>query len=408
MQQFLAFAIASAVLFTAGLIAGQGVNPSDESVLAPATVPNAASEDNVSKDSAPGGTTQIPDEAPEKPMPSAVMNASHQRQEEVTDRYFFSSVDAATETSETSETASKQDIESATPTVAADPEARRQLESLIRRMFPDAKPDTISVWAEAYDGMDLGEVEFILEQKRAMSGSLDSEIATAMLGTPLGTNSAAALLSPQAASPIGEAQNAIRMNLQCAWSSGFRRMVVIPEAVNNQSHAGIVSSAPRQVTMFRSFETGRLQPSPVPTHVAIGSKNGALMFCLEGNMFTRRGDFQRLADGRLGLVTSTGNYALRDSTPIPESITSIEITPMGEIYYDANGQPTSAGHVGIVELSDLNRLQTVDGVFFTSETLKESAVTASEVELVTYVLELSNVNRSDDAQLLELLNTELP
>ena len=125
-------------------------------------------------------------------------------------------------------------------------------------------------------------------------------------------------------------------------------------------------------------------------------------------MFTRRGDFQRLADGRLGLVTSTGNYALRDSTPIPESITSIEITPMGEIYYDANGQPTSAGHVGIVELSDLNRLQTVDGVFFTSETLKESAVTASEVELVTYVLELSNVNRSDDAQLLELLNTELP
>ncbi|MFO1003306.1 MAG: hypothetical protein U0936_23475 [Planctomycetaceae bacterium] len=130
-------------------------------------------------------------------------------------------------------------------------------------------------------------------------------------------------------------------------------MVVIPEAVVNQSSADIVASTPRHVTMFRSYETGRLQPSPVPTHVAIASKNGALMFCLEGNMYTRRGDFQRLADGRLGLVTSSGSYALQDSTPIPESITSLEISPTGEIFYDANGQPTSAGHVGIVQLSGI-------------------------------------------------------
>jgi hypothetical protein len=275
-------------------------------------------------------------------------------------------------------------------------------------MFPDAKPDTISVWAEAYDGMDLGEVEFILEQKRAMSGTLDSEIATAMLGTPLGTTSANALLSPDTMSPIVEAQNAIRMNLQGAWSSGYRRTVVIPEAVNTHDPAGLVSATPRQVTMFRSFETGRLQPSPVPTHVAIGSKNGALMFCLEGNLFTRRGDFQRLADGRLGLVTSSGSYALKDSTPIPESTTTIEVTPMGEIFYDADGQPTSAGHVGIVELSKLNRLQTVDGVFFNSETPAGSPATGLEADLSIHQLEMSNVNRSDDTQLLELLNTELP
>ena len=408
MQQFLAFAVASAVLFTAGLIAGQGVNQTDEPVVAPVAAANVVSKDGDSQGPVENATTDGPDETVEKPMPSLVMNASHQRQEEVTDRYFFSSVDAASDVAKASETAPKQDDESSPSAVAADPEARKQLESLIRRMFPDAKPDTISVWAEAYDGMDLGEVEFILEQKRAMSGTLDSEIATAMLGTPLGATSADKLLSPQTMSPIVEAQNAVRMNLQSAWSSGYRRTVVVPEAVNNQSLAGIGSSAPRKVTMFRSFETGRLQPSPDPTHMAIGSKNGALMFCLEGNMYTRRGDFQRLEDGRLGLVTSTGTYALKDSTPIPESITSVEITPMGEILYDADGQPTSAGHVGIVQLSELNRLQTVDGVFFTSETSVGSPATGLEADLTIHQLEMSNVNRSDDAQLLELLNTELP
>ena len=408
MQQFLAFAVASAVLFTAGLIAGQGVNPSDDNLTSSGTGASNASEDSASQSAVDSVETDAFDETPEKPMPSPIMNASHQQQEEVTDRYFFSSIDAGSDTTNAGKTAPKLDNESAPSNAAADPEARRQLESLIRRMFPDAKPDTISVWAEAYDGMDLGEVEFILEQKRAMSGSLDSEIATAMLGTPLGTASAETLLSPQNLSPIVEAQNAIRMNLHCAWSSGYRRTVVIPEAVNNQSPAGLVSSTPRKVTMFRSFETGRLQPSPVPTHVAIGSKNGALMFCLEGNMYTRRGDFQRLADGRLGLVTSTGSYALKDSTPIPESATGVKITPNGEIMYDSDGQKTSAGHVGIVELSELNRLQTVDGVFFTSDTLSSSSVAAANAELMTYQLEMSNVDRTDDTQLLELLNTELP
>lgn len=408
MQQFIAFAVAPAVLFAAGLIAGQVVNPSDESLPSPIADTNIASEDAASGVFLSTVNSDAPDEIPEKPMPSPIMNASHQRQEEVTDRYFFSSVDATTDAAKTVETAPKQDTESALATVAADPEGRRQLESLIRRMFPDARPDTISVWAEAYDGMDPGEVEFILEQKRAMSGSLDSEIATAMLGTPLGTTSAEALLSPQTASPIVEAQNAIRLNLQCAWSPGHRRMVVLPDAISNHSSAGIVSSAPRQATMFRSFEPGRLQPSPVPTHVAIGSKNGALMFCLEGNLFTRRGDFQRLEDGRLGLVTSFGSYALKDSTAVPESTTTIEITPLGEILCHVEGQTASAGHVRIAELSELDRLQTVDGVFFTSETPMQSPVEARQAELVIHSLEMSNVNRSDDAQLLELLNTELP
>ena len=408
MQQFIAFTVASAVLFATGLIAGQGVSPTDETAFAPVMATNVAAEDAASKDSIANAAAGIPEEPVEKPMPSPIMNASHQRQEEVTDRYFFSSADAAVDATKTGETVPKQDTESAPPAIAADPEARLQLESLIRRMFPDAKQETISVWAEAYDGMDLGEVEFILEQKRAMSGSLDSEIATAMLGTPLGTPSAEALLSPDTMSPITTAQNAVRMNLQSAWSSGYRRTVVIPEAVNNQRLTGIVSSPPRQVTMFRSFESGGLQPSPIPTHVAIGSKNGALMFCLDGNMFTRRGDFQRLEDGRLGLVTSSGRYALKDSTPIPESTSRIEITPLGEIFYDAGGQPNSAGHVGIVELSELNRLQTVDGVFFTSETPLESPATGLEAMLAIQHLEMSNVNREDDTQLLELLDTELP
>ena len=410
MQQFVAFAVASAVLFTAGLIAGQGVDRSDETVSPPVTVSSPTTATDVTPDDSAVITEQeTPDEPLAKPMPSPIMNASHQQQEEVTDHYFFSSVDGTANSTSSSQSSTDQTTETSTAQITvANPEARRQLESLILRMFPDAAAETVAAWADAYSDMDLGEVEFILEQKRSLSGSLDSEIATAMLGTPLGTNTAESLLSPQAMSPIVEAQNAVRSNLQSAWSSGYRRTVVIPEAVSNQSIPGSNALTPRQVTMFRSFETGQLQPSPVPTHVAIASKNGALMFCLDGNLFTRRGDFQRLADGRLGLVTSSGSYALKDSTPIPESVTSIEITTSGEIMYDAEGQPVSAGLVGIVELSELNRLQTVDGVFFTSETLNASSVPAANAELTTYQLEMSNVNRTDDTQLLELLNTELP
>jgi hypothetical protein len=410
MQQFVAFAVASAVLFTAGLIAGQGVDRSDETVSPLVTVSSPTTATDVApEDSAAITEQETPDEPLAKPMPSPIMNASHQQQEEVTDHYFFSSVDGTANSTNSSQSSTDQTTETSTAQITVEnPEARRQLESLILRMFPDAAAETVAAWADAYSDMDLGEVEFILEQKRSLSGSLDSEIATAMLGTPLGATTAESLLSPQAMSPIVEAQNAVRVNLQSAWSSGYRRTVVIPEAVSNQSIPGSMALTPRQVTMFRSFETGRLQPSPVPTHVAIASKNGALMFCLDGNLSTRRGDFQRMADGRLGLVTSSGSYALKDSTPIPESVTSLEITTSGEIMYEAEGQPVSAGHVGIVELQELNRLQTVDGVFFTSETLNASSVPAANAELTTYQLEMSNVNRTDDTQLLELLNTELP
>ena len=400
MQQFLAFAVASAVLFTAGLIAGQGVNGSDEAVSSPTTLSALTTVADVApEDSAAITEQETPDEPLAKPMPSPIMNASHQQQEEVTDHYFFSSVDGTTNSTSSSQSSTDQTTETSTTRITVvNPDARRQLESLILRMFPDAASETVAAWADAYADMDLGEVEFILEQKRSLSGSLDSEIATAMLGTPLGATTAETLLSPQAMSPIVEAQNAVRSNLQSAWSSGYRRTVVIPEAVSNHSIPGSIALTPRQVTM----------PSPVPTHVAIGSKNGAMMFCLDGNLFTRRGDFQRLANGRLGLVTSSGSYALKDSTPIPESVTSIEITTSGEIMYDAEGQPVSAGYVGIVELSELNRLQTVDGVFFTDKALHASSVPRANAALTTYHLEMSNVNRTDDTQLLELLNTELP
>ena len=94
MQQFVAFAVASAVLFTAGLIAGQGVNRSDEAVSSPVTVSSPTTVTDVAPDDSVAITEhETPDEPLAKPMPSPIMNASHQQQEEVTDQYFFSSVD---------------------------------------------------------------------------------------------------------------------------------------------------------------------------------------------------------------------------------------------------------------------------------------------------------------------------
>ncbi|MFO1003305.1 MAG: hypothetical protein U0936_23470 [Planctomycetaceae bacterium] len=183
MQQFVAFAIASAVLFTAGLIAGQGVNQSDDTVVASVTVEDVATADAAPEDFAGNAPADASDEVVEKPMPSPIMNASHQRQEEVTDRY-FSSVDAAAEADKASEIALKQDAESSPVTAAADP-ARRQLSCSFDECFPMRNLKRFLFGPKPTKEWISWEVEFILEQKRAMSGSLDSEIATAMLGTPI-------------------------------------------------------------------------------------------------------------------------------------------------------------------------------------------------------------------------------
>ncbi len=279
---------------------------------------------------------------------------------------------------------------------------------LIQRTFPDADPETARIWAESYSEMDLSEVEFILEQKRRLSGSLDAGLsATPEMALPSGG-------SEHASEDSRSLRAAIRLvsrNLSGSWTVGFRGTVVLPEAASdlarNEDQNGQQAF---RALMFYSFDPGKRISSPLPLHVTLPADNGALMFCLEGNRLTRRGDFQLLADRRVGLTTHTGPVPLLDSAILPESAKDVSISQAGEIQYvDPAGMTLIAGRVAVTRVVDLSELSSDDGVIFVTRSSESlSTPEPDKIRLSTGTLELSNVDRENERALLSHLQSLRP
>lgn len=276
--------------------------------------------------------------------------------------------------------------------------------ALIDSIFPNADPETAEVWAGVYADTDLAEVAFILEQKRRLSGTL-----TAASFASLSENWLLPPACPEpfvdSATPAAAAICAVRNNLRGAWSIGFRRTVVLPEVVTQPE---LTSGEQRQLnrsTMFLCFDAGRIISSPTATHVALPASDGSLMFLLEGNRLTRRGDFELLPDRRLGLITQTATYVIEDSPVIPEAAIAIRITVSGEICYDdESGKSVVAGQLNVLRIIDLTKIRTGDGVIFTRDTAESgSSFTPVSAELTTNALEISNVDGDEERDLLEHL-----
>ncbi|MEI7702719.1 MAG: hypothetical protein WCK86_23185 [Planctomycetia bacterium] len=278
----------------------------------------------------------------------------------------------------------------------------KKIRSLIVEVFPDADQTTVDAWTETLQGMSANEITEILQQKKAFSGSLDP------LLTPSLKSSATSTFAASARFPAAAVTNdaVIRANLRNAWSVGYRRLVILPEAVTSSDSPLNVSGNTPSGRRFRCFDPGRRINSPVPLHVSLPD-DSMLMFLLEGNILTRRGDFELLANRKIGLNTPSGPLAVEGSPEIPESAVRIHLNQQGQILVSsASDSPgTAAGTVSVVYLDHPEDLTSEDGVHFTEgQTAPYRRLTAEETLLHTRTLELSNVDpQGEHLQLQTLL-----
>ena len=285
---------------------------------------------------------------------------------------------------------------------ASSHEHQTDIRNLIRQHFPDTNEDVADVWVETYADMSLDEVTFILEQKRRMSSEIGTAYSIPSLSHPVQSD-------PLSSEPDQATHVAVRMveaNLRSAYSLGFRRTVVLPEAIGDLEPSTQEKPRSVPVTSFRSFESGTWISSPIATHVALTKENSA-MFCLEGNRLTRRGDFQLLADRRLGIVTGSEEISAAESTPLPEGATDVQITQNGQIQFrNAAGEINEAGRIAVCIVTNQGDLLSTDGVFFTvSDARHIIRHEDASAFLVMKTLEQSNVDRSYENSLLEYLKS---
>jgi flagellar basal body rod protein FlgG len=295
-----------------------------------------------------------------------------------------------------SSTAPAQSFENHSVSADAD---RSAIFGIIRSVFPDADDETVNVWAETFSGMSAVEIRDVLEQKRAISGSLDSIFTPGLrpLTDPPGIAEQA--LAVMSSSRDAERQ-ASEINLRNAWTVGYRRRLVLPAVQAADENTGTVGGQD-----FIDFSPGRVLQSPYSLHAAI-TGDALQMFLLEGGQVTRRGDFVRLSDGRVGIRTATGERALEDS-PVTEANARLRILEHGELQCSlSTGQWTGCGRAAVVEVLRPDLLKTTDGVLFEAKNPSEvwTLVSSGAVYLQPGRVEISNVDASEELLRLEALD----
>ena len=370
MAKWITVAIVAALLFSAGLFAGNSV-PFTKAL---ATAPTAKSS--------PGPADAVPKTERDIRVESAA-----------TDDFMPISFIRRASSEDSAEVRTAEMAEDRT----ADKEHRTAIQNLIRQRFPDTDADVAEVWVDAYAEMSLDEVSFILEQKRSASIGSGLSLPHSLMTEALTSN------------PEQTVDVAVRMvmtNLRSAFSPGFRRMVVLPEAIGDPELLTEHEQRNTPTTSFRSFESGPLITSPIATHVALTNESSA-MFFLEGHRLTRRGDFRLLKDRRLGIVSRSGEMASAESTPIPEDATEVQIAANGTIHFkNAAGETREAGRIAVCRVTNLAKLESDDGVFFIAS--DHGTVTLCEdasAFLLRNTLEQSNVDRSYENSLLVYLKS---
>ncbi len=280
---------------------------------------------------------------------------------------------------------------------------RAAIRKLILQHFPNTDSDLAEIWVETYAGMDLDEVNFVLEQKKQTSPELEAGLTNLPGSLP------SSIMQPSSSKPeslIDGDLALVTTNLRSAFSIGYRRMVVLPEAVDPLASSADPERRDVPSTRFRSFDSGPLLNSPSATHVALSREN-SVMFCLEGNRVTRRGDFQILSDRRLGLITSSGEFAAQGSTALPDDAKALQILQNGTVRFtNAAGEVLDAGRISVCRITNLADLQTSDGVLFlVSDGRQLEVMENPDSVLRLNCLEQSNVNQADENLLREHLKS---
>jgi len=296
------------------------------------------------------------------------------------------------------------DVSTALATKVPDAAAVQRTLEIVRRIFPDVDPDTTQIWAEEYADVPVDEAEFLLEQKRQLSGGsgMPSFLSKSNLSGGMPTISAAI-----ESAPLDSALADVQSNLRSLWTVGHRSIVILPtfqSADSNLSGTTTFRTTVADIVRYRSFRAGRMIASPVTTHVALPDDPG-LMFCLEGNRLTRRGDFTLLTSRRLGIRFGDQELPLKDSPVVPEDISAVRIESTGKIEgRSSSGQRSSLGRIAIARLESPGQLQSTDGVFFSLlDSTAVSPAAPGTFVLATGTLELSN----GDVEEARMLQSEL-
>ncbi|MCA9065528.1 MAG: hypothetical protein KDA96_20815 [Planctomycetaceae bacterium] len=293
------------------------------------------------------------------------------------------------------------DVEPAVETQPFDAASEESVEESLRivtEFFPDEDPELLRIWAVQYAGMPAEEVRFILEQKQRVSGfslrpGAEESTESQRLFLTVSSTREEALDGEAAAECVAWVED----NLRNTHTIGFRRRSLRSEPDSSQTLTY------REV---RSFEPGVLIASADSLHVAL-PPDSELMFSLDqGALLTRRGDFCLLENGSIGLRVRGQEYEL---LALPEDVRGgdVSIRVDGTVVASEAGSTEErvVGAVPAVSVTNAAQLDSVDGVFFSIP--PESRVRVQPVEAVALIpqsLELSNVNRDDEWQLLDHLS----
>lgn len=187
------------------------------------------------------------------------------------------------------------------------------------------------------------------------------------------------------------AQNIANVN-----TSGYKRgtlsfkdhMVPSDSPGSIESKGRVMTEKSKEIIDFTS---GTQKRTGNPLDVAI---SGEGFFVLEGNRYTRNGNFHMDSEGNL--LDNNGIKVLGDGGNLTLSGSKIDITQSGEIFVD----DISVGTLGIVNFPDKSVLKKTDGGFFTTD---ETGEEASAV-INQGFLEESNVNVV--RELVEMIRSE--
>jgi flagellar basal-body rod protein FlgG len=187
------------------------------------------------------------------------------------------------------------------------------------------------------------------------------------------------------------AQNIANVN-----TSGYKRgSLSFKDYMVPSENPGSVESKGRimteKATEIIDFSHGVQRRTGNPLDVAI---NGDGFFMLEGNRYTRNGNFHLDSEGNL--LDNNGIKVLGDGGNLTLSGDKIDITPSGEILVDN----ISVGSLGIVDFPDKSVLRKTDGGFFTTDEAGEEA----NALINQGYLEESNVNVV--RELVEMIRAE--
>lgn len=295
---------------------------------------------------------------------------------------------------ESNSAASDSSILLASATQPSDAADAMQIRQAIVEEFPDIDQATLDGWVAGYAGTPLEVLQPLLQQKKLMPSIVPSRSFSELDGFS-GT------AQTQSANNHSNAFcDLCKKNLDNTFTIGYRRQTQFARLVE------ITSAASDDLELLSNFDfnPGQLQTSNSVLHLAIDGNPNLFFQLTPGNILTRCGAFERLDDGRVGVLYKQEKLVLSGTSELPLEATNVAVSADGKITYnDVERELQSAGQITLVEVKDLSRLASQNGVYFTTaDVITNEVADGTEISCITAgALELSNVDSDAEWKYLE-------